>query len=122
MRRVMIAVVPLLSLYLGACTDIHEHSIDYDRHRFSQIVVPHNRDDVLYYDVTTNYQYPEDNPQAEQVRMAWLNEWMKKRQLWPHGIEVKDRREFDYMEDNPARHDLRYEVQCKPPPLPEDVA
>jgi len=46
--------------------------------------------------------------------MKWLNEWMVQRHMCLTGQEIIEKRKFDYMEDNPARRDLRYEVRCKP--------
>jgi hypothetical protein len=100
---------------LCSCASIYE-SEDYERHRFSQVEVPYDRKDVIYFDVMITAVYPDDDQAAEAKRMEWLDEWMVQRQLCANGYEVLTRREFDYMEDNPARYDLRYEVQCKTDP------
>jgi hypothetical protein len=38
-----------------------------------------------------------------------------------NGYTIIERRPFDYMENNPARYDLRYKVQCAvAPPVPNE--
>lgn len=97
---------------LTACDSIHE-SPDYERHRYSQLSEPSDRDDVLYFDVKVDVNFPEDNPVAEDKRMAWLEAWLAQRNMCADGFEIANRREFDSMEYNPGRYNLRYEVTCK---------
>jgi hypothetical protein len=111
--RAIILLVLFSSLY--SCASMHE-SKDFERHRFSQIEVPYDRTDVIYFDVSVTGIYPDNDPVAESKRMEWLNQWMEQRRLCPSGYEVVSRRNFDYMEDNPAHYDLRYEVECKNEP------
>ena len=103
------------ALLLAACTDIHQ-SRDFERHRFSQLVVPYDRNDVVYFDVTFSPDMPDQNDAAEARRMEWLESWLAARKLCPAGYDILARRPFDFLEDNPARHDLRYVVSCASAP------
>lgn len=100
-----------IALLLASCTDIHQ-SKDFERHRFSQLVVPYDRNDVVYFDVTFSPDMPDDNDAAEARRMEWLQSWLGARNLCPTGYDILERRPFDFLEDNPGRHDLRYVVSC----------
>jgi len=78
--------------------------------------------DVLYFDVYTSAEYPADNATAEGIRMGWLEAWLSQFNLCASGYDVIQRREFEFMELNAGRYDLRYEVQCKvvaPQEVPE---
>lgn len=110
-RWLGILIVAILPLFLWSCASLHE-SEDFQRHRTSQLVVPYDRKDIFYYDVTITAAYPDNDPDAEAQRIEWLEEWIEQRKLCPSGYEILNRRAFDFMEDNPARHDLRYEVSC----------
>ena len=95
---------------LSACADIHK-SADYERHRYSQLVVPYDRNDVMYFDVTFNAEFP-DGEATEATRMEWLKAWLGQRSMCAESFEIVDRRPFEPMENNPAHHDIRYEVKC----------
>lgn len=114
--RILIAAAAYLlaAMLLTSCAAMHQ-SADFERHRFSQIEVPRDRNDVFYFDVTLTALYPDEDPVAEQTRMEWLDAWMKQRRLCTAGYEIAERRPFGTFENNPARHDLRYEVVCTPP-------
>ena len=101
----------MLLVVVAGCAAMHE-SPEFERHRMSDIVVPYDRTDVFYFDTTINPQYPDNDPAAEAARMEWLEGWLEFRKMCPSGYEIVKRREFDYMENNPARRDLRYEVKC----------
>ncbi len=90
----------------------------YNRHRLSDISEPRDGTvgDVLFFDVSLSAEFPDDNATAEATRMIWLAEWLESRAMCPAGHEVVNRRPFDFMEHNPARRDLRYEVRCKAAP------
>lgn len=105
-RTSLVLIVTLAS----ACADMHK-SADFERHRYSQLVVPYDRNDVMYFDVTFNAEFP-DNEAAEATRMEWLNAWLEQRNICAGSFEIVARRPFDPMESNPARHDIRYEVKC----------
>ena len=47
--------------------------------------------------------------------MQWLESWLEVRKLCENGYVILERREFDFLEHNPARYDLRYKVQCEVP-------
>ncbi len=110
-RYALILIAPFFLACLSACSSMHK-SEDFERHRNSQIVLPHDRNDVFYFDVSFSPTMPNDNPDAEARRMAWLEAWMEVRKLCPNGYEIRDRRPFGFLEDNPARRDIRYEVAC----------
>ena len=106
----MVAMAGLLS----ACDSIHE-SKDFERHRYSQLSEPRERDgdDVLYFDVKFDANYPEDNDVAEEIRMEWLEAWLKQWNMCDDGYEIDSKRPFDTMEYNPGQYDRRYVVKCK---------
>lgn len=99
-------------LALAGCTDIHQ-SQDFERHRNSQLVLPYDRPGVIYFDALLSPAYPDGDPAAEAQRMAWLAQWLELRKLCPAGYDVLARRPFDFLEDNPAHFDIRYEVACR---------
>ncbi len=104
------AALILIIVLVAACADIHK-SADYERHRYSQLVVPYDRSDVMYFDVTFNAEFP-DGEAAEATRMEWLKAWLGQRSMCAESFEIVDRRPFEPMENNPAHHDIRYEVKC----------
>ena len=55
----------VLILLLSGCGNIYE-SADFERHRYSQFAVPYDRNDVMYFDVTFNAQYPDNDESAEE--------------------------------------------------------
>jgi hypothetical protein len=94
----------------------------YNRHRLSDITLPRDgggvaaqgtSGDIFFFDVTVTAEFPDENAVAEAERMKWLAEWLEQRHMCPSGYEIVKKRRFDYMEDNPARRDLRYEARCK---------
>jgi hypothetical protein len=105
----------LLALALAAagCAGTGAKTTDFDRHRYSQLAQPEGPAGPVFFDVTFSADYPRDDPQAEAARLAWLAGWLKLRRLCPAGFDVASRRPFDYLEDNPARHDERWEVACR---------
>ena len=102
----------LAVLCLNACTAFVDPT-DFNRHRYSDITIPRDRTDLFYFDVTTGAEFPAEDPEAEAERMKWLGGWMRQRQMCPSGHEVLKKRPFEFIEDNPARRDVRYEVRCK---------
>jgi hypothetical protein len=91
---------------------------DFDRHRYSQLVEPPGESGTLYFDVRFSAEYPRDDPSADTVRLAWLDGWLKLRRICPAGSDVVRRRPFDFLEDNPARYDERWEIACRPAAAP----
>jgi hypothetical protein len=108
-----------LLLMNGCTTNIHE-SEDFERHRNSQLVISYARPDVIFFDARFSPAIPDADPAAEARRMGWLAAWLESRKLCPAGFDVVERRPFDFLEDNPARFDIRYEVACRQPPAPAD--
>jgi len=110
------ALAVALALLLGACA-VFDTPADYNRHRLSDITLPREGApgdrDIFFFDVTVNAEFPENDPAAEAARMRWLAEWLEQRHMCLAGHEIVRRRAFDFMEDNPARRDLRYEVRCR---------
>jgi hypothetical protein len=99
-------------LVLCSCASIHE-SADFERHRYSQVTEPLERDDVIYFDVTFSPQFPDDDAEAEATRMEWLEGWLEQQKICgDKGYEIVTRRSFEMMEYNPAHHDIRYEFKC----------
>ena len=114
LMRGAVAVVCLVGVY--GCSKMHE-SPDYYRHSLSNLSSPHEGGDYLWFDVKLTPEYPGDNEIAEAQRMQWLTSWLEVRNLCANGYEILERREFDYLEHNPGRYDLRYKVQCKVAPV-----
>jgi hypothetical protein len=102
-----------LALAAAGCAASGPKTTDFDRHRYSQLAQPEGPSGPVFFDVTYSADYPRDDPQAEAARLAWLSGWLKLRRLCPAGFDVVSRRPFDYQEDNPARHDERWEVACR---------
>lgn len=102
-----------LALAAAGCAASGPKTTDFDRHRYSQLAQPEGPSGPVFFDVTYSADYPRDDPQAETARLAWLSGWLKLRRLCPAGFDVVSRRPFDYLEDNPARHDERWEVACR---------
>lgn len=124
-----VIVVALAALSAAACAAF-DTPADYNRHRLSEITLPRDsgaaahgeqeeeqdgdeRTDVFYFDVTVTAEFPANSEAAEAARMKWLAEWIEQRHMCLNGHEVLRKRKFDFMEDNPARRDLRYEVRCR---------
>jgi len=108
----LVAALPATLLGLTACGALDKPS-DFDRHRFSQLLVPYDRPGVMYFDVRFTAEYPRGEAAADAVRMSWLDGWLRQRGVCPAGAEVLQKRAFDYLEDNPARYDERWEVSCR---------
>ncbi|MEZ5564797.1 MAG: hypothetical protein R3F24_04445 [Gammaproteobacteria bacterium] len=102
---------------VGGCTSALDKSADFDRHRFSGLVQPFDKPGTIYFDVKFTSEFPEDDPVADAARQTWLAAWLVQRRLCAAGFDVVQRRSFDYLEDNPAGYDQRWEVQCRPPLL-----
>jgi hypothetical protein len=107
--RVLLGAIIVLA---AGCQSIHE-SEDFKRHRYSQLSEPSDRNDVLYFDVQFDVNYPSDDPVAEEIRMSWLTAWLDARNMCADGHRIADQRPFDTMEYNPGQYDRRYEVKCK---------
>ena len=107
-----IVCVGLLALGLAGCGSIHD-SPDFYRHSLSQMSEPTEGGDYLWFDVMLTPEHPNDNENAEAMRMQWLEAWLDVRKICGDGYVILERREFDFLEHNPARYDLRYKVQCE---------
>ncbi|MGI9292298.1 MAG: hypothetical protein ACR2QG_13625 [Gammaproteobacteria bacterium] len=111
MRVFAIAILSLLMLW-GCSPSIHE-SREFERHSMSQLSTPRDGGDYVWFDVKLTAEFPDNNEYAEDKRMEWLEGWLEVRNICGNGYEIIERREFGYLEHNPARYDLRYKVQCK---------
>jgi hypothetical protein len=109
--KVMPFAATCMCVILSGCASIN-NSPDFERHRYSQIVEPYDRDDVLYFDATFSPDFPDDDAVAEQKRMKWLEDWLAQRKFCGNGYEIVARRRIDTLEYNPANHDVRYEFKC----------
>ena len=111
MREILV-MAAVMAEVLAGCAGALEKSVDFDRHRYSQLVQPFDRPNEIYFDVIFGADFPADDPAADQSRAAWLDAWLKQRRLCPAGYEVVNRRPFDYLEDNPAGYQQRWEIRC----------
>jgi len=107
-------IIALAALVAG-CAGTLDKSEDFDRHRYSALVQPFDRPGTIYFDVIFSADFPADDPAADATRMAWLRGWLEQRRLCPAGHEVAVRRPFDYLEDNPAGFQQRWEIRCLTP-------
>ena len=105
-----------LAVLVAGCAGALERSADFDRHRYSQLVQPFDRSGKIYFDVVFNAAYPADDPVADAKRTAWLSAWLAQKRLCAGGHEVTTRRQFDYLEDNPAGFTQRWEISCQTGP------
>ena len=112
MRLVSALVISSFVSLAGCAADVLDKSADFDRHRYSRIVQPFDKPDKIYFDVLFGPEYPQDDPAAEDARMLWLQSWLEQRRLCASGHEVSARRPFDYLEDNPAGYQQRWEIRC----------
>jgi hypothetical protein len=110
--REILVLALVMALVLAGCAGALDKSVDFDRHRYSQLVQPFDRPNEIYFDVIFAADFPADDPAADQSRAAWLDGWLKQRRLCPAGYEVLNRRPFDYLEDNPAGYQQRWEIRC----------
>lgn len=101
-----------LVLLVAGCAGALNKSEDFDRHRYSQLVQPFDRPGSIYFDVIFSAAYPVDDPVADARRTAWLAGWLAQKRLCAGGHEVVIRRPFDYLEDNPAGFQQRWEIRC----------
>ena len=109
-----VAALLALAAVVGGCTAFDTPE-EYNRHRLSDVTLPRDGStDIFFFDVTVTAEFPDNDARAEAERMKWLDAWMVQRHMCPTGHEIIEKRKFDYMEDNPARRDLRYEARCKP--------
>jgi hypothetical protein len=105
-------------LVISGCDHMHE-SPDFERHSNSQLSVPPEGGDYYWFDVKLSAEFPEANVNAEAKRMEWLQGWLDARNVCAHGYVIIERREFGFLEHNPAHYDLRYKVQCDVAPPTE---
>jgi hypothetical protein len=115
-RHILVTSVVLAGCaagFVGGCAAALDKSVDFDRHRYSQLVQPFDRPNEIYFDVIFGADFPADDPVADQSRAAWLDAWLQQRHLCPAGYEVLNRRPFDYLEDNPAGYQQRWEIRCQ---------
>lgn len=117
MRQIIAVVAPLAIMVAGCAANVMDKSADFDRHRYSQLTQPFDRPGKIFFDVIFSPDYPADDPAAEAARMAWLKGWLDQRRLCGAGHEVAERRPFDYLEDNPAGYQQRWEIRCVLPPI-----
>ncbi len=120
MNLLRFAIVFLVVLLLASCGEINPHeSQDLDRHDYSNIRVSPQDNSILIYEVKLTAKYPDNNAQAEESRMRWLETWLRLRQLCPESYKVLSRRRYQPSDLNLYHMDLRYEVTCASPPPPE---
>lgn len=106
-------IITLSAFLLAGCSSSIHDSADYSRHSLSQLSTPMGGGDFMWFDVKSTPEYPDDNEAAETVRMQWLTSWLANRKMCANGYEIIERREFEFLENNPGQYDLRYKVQCK---------
>ena len=111
MRRVYVLLIFLV--FLGGCGQSIHDSEDFIRHSHSQLSSPRDGGDFFWFDVNLTPEYPDNNDLAEERRMEWLEAWLAIRKQCVNGFVILERREFGFLEHNPARYDLRYKVQCE---------
>ena len=113
MRTRRLLAMSATSLALAACAGSAEK--DYDRHRMSAIGVSAADPGLYVFEAKTSPKYAADSAAAEEMRLEWLDDWMKRRDFCSGGYDVLERRLFRPDEPNPYRSDLRYTVKCAEP-------
>jgi hypothetical protein len=115
-----VALLFCVAWLLASCADFNPHeSQDLDRHDYSNIRVSPQDNSILIYEVMLTAKYPDGDEQAEQIRMQWLETWLRLRQLCPESYKVLSRRRYQPSDLNLYHMDLRYEVTCDTPPPAE---
>jgi hypothetical protein len=110
----LLVLAALLAAVAAGCTQsVRQDLPNFDRHRYSAVVEPRDRRDVMYFDVIFTADYPDGDPAAEATRMAWLSAWIEQRHLCPGTFEIVQKRPFEFTEDNPGHYDARYLFKCK---------
>lgn len=112
-------MILILASLLAGCASLDkavDKSQDFDRHRYSRLVQPYDHPDRIYFDIAFSPDFPADAPAADAARMAWLEAWLEQRRLCAAGHEVAVRRPFDFLEDNPAGYQQRWEIRCRAAP------
>lgn len=112
LRALRLLMIAAMLCTGAACSSLHE-SADFERHRYSQLVQPVTRPGLIFFDIRFSPAYPADDPDGDAARAEWLDAWMKQRGLCGHGYDVVERRPFDWLEDNPAGYDQRWEIHCR---------
>jgi hypothetical protein len=112
MRQVGVLASGVMVALAGCAANVLDKSADFDRHRYSQLVQSRDSPDKIYFDVKFAPDYPAGDPAADQARQAWLDGWLRQRKLCAGGHQVTVRRPFDYLEDNPAGYQERWEIRC----------
>lgn len=110
MRKVVLLVC--LAAGCASMDQAIDKSMDFDRHRYSRLVQPFDHPERIYFDVSFPADFPQDKPAAAAARMQWLAAWLKQRRLCATGHEVVKQRPFDFLEDNPAGYQQRWEIRC----------
>jgi|GEM_PF-1569247 len=105
---------------VAGCADLLE-SQDYIRHTNSALLDGIDGSDMLQFQAKAGSEYPPSDPNAEAVRIAWMESWLRQLKKCQDGYSVLKRRPFGFAEYNPAGYDLVYELQCKVA-LPPGVA
>ena len=118
-RESTVRMILILAALIAGCASLDkavDKSQDFDRHRYSRLVQPFDHPDRIYFDVTFSADFPADDPAADAARMTWLEAWLEQRHLCAGGHEVAIRRPFDFLEDNPAGYQQRWEIRCPAAP------
>ncbi len=97
---------------LSGCAALGE-STDYVRHTNSTLVDGLDGSDIFQFQAKAGSQFPENDPDAEALRIQWLEAWLNALNKCSNGYKVTNRRAFGFAEYNPAGYDLVYELQCE---------
>jgi hypothetical protein len=108
-----------LMLALAGCESTLHDPTEYHRHSMSGLREEPGNAETLWFEVRTDSLYPEDSEEAEAARMKWLQAWLDRRGLCPHGNEIVAREAIDRSEMNPYGFNLRYRLKCLPPSAAE---
>ncbi len=100
---------------LSACAEF-QSTMEYDRHRMSQLRVDEGDDSLYIFEAKTDATYPANTPEGEAARMEWITVWLRNKKACLNGFEIVERRPIPKSEMNPYRYELRYWLKCKPAP------
>ena len=118
MKRSSLIALLTLVITLGACAQF-QSTMEYDRHRMSQLRVDEGDDSLYIFEAQTDANYPANTPEGDAARMEWITVWLRNKKACPYGFEIVERRPIPKSEMNVYRYELRYWLKCKPQP-PEE--
>ncbi len=108
--NVMVILAAAVFLIQG-CAALDPNA-QYDRHSYSRLSEVPDDNSALKFEARSSAAYPADDPQAEQTRMLWLQDWLEIRGLCKDGVDIEERVHSQRASDR-FGYDLQYQVRCR---------